>query len=59
MQSRTMPDHPQYVRALVKAWTEGDDHAGHVLRFISSTPEEQAAIRRKMILEALGERPDR
>ena len=54
-----MPDYPQYVRELVKAWAEGDDHSGHVLRFISSTPEEQAAMRLKMIREALGERSTR
>lgn len=34
-----MADYPQYVRDLVKAWAAGDDHAGRVIRYLSSTPE--------------------
>lgn len=54
-------DYPQYVRDLVKAAANGDEHAGHVLRYISSTDEERDEIRRHAVRrEALErERPDR
>ena len=53
-----MPDYPQYVRDLVKAWAAGDDHAGYVLRFLSgTTPEEREAMLRAALAD--DERPDR
>jgi len=55
-----MPDYPQYVRDLVKAWAAGDDHAGYVLRFLSgATPEEREAMLRDAQKLAERERPDR
>jgi hypothetical protein len=56
-----MPDYPQYVRDLAKAWAKGDEHAGQVLRFLTSTPEErrEAIFRAYRVKRPNDDRPDR
>jgi hypothetical protein len=45
------------VCGLLKAWAAGDDLAGHIIRYLSSTPDERDAMLRAAL--AADERPDR